>query len=410
MSSSKPLTNGAGTALPLTEQEILDFCLNVRRIDLELNDEQRRLGESYARTHAKRFAIVMDRFASLLPRRPRIFSVGSMPNQLELLFARFLDAKIIGSTFSPLDPRDKFTAVYELPDGWRCEMDVYLRDLTSQPLPVDSRSCDAVLCCEVVEHFLHSPLPVFREIHRALKPSGYAFLSTPNMQHWHRLLYLINGLTYPDLDFSEPIESRHTHIFSFRELQETLRAAGLDVVDHFFDDPWNNARQKIQFDRSAPQNKAAWKWIGDREEFQHECTFIAARPSGNVAVLTQGWHPVERAGCDWWCWTGGRGEARITTERGGHAELHGELYSIQRPNQVDILVNGTKQESVDVDWDMFKPFAPLALSLRAGENLVQFASRNFAVCLATDTRPLSIAVKNLRLALDGQERPFLPPP
>ncbi len=73
-----------------------------------------------------------------------------MPNHLEPLLARLLEARIVGSTYSPQDTRDKFTAVYEHEDGWHYEMDVYLRDLTRDLLPMATHSCDAVLGFEAL--------------------------------------------------------------------------------------------------------------------------------------------------------------------------------------------------------------------------------------------------------------------
>ena len=384
-----------------SESHILDLCRSIRRHDLELTGEQQRASDFYAVTHARRFALVLQHFAPLLAPGAQIFSVGSMPNQLELLFARFLRANLTGSTYSPPDTRDKFRAVYEMRDGWRYEMDVYLRDLTRDPLPAAPQSCDAVLCFEVVEHFLNSPLPLFREIQRALKPDGHLLLSTPNMQHWHRLVYLLNGQTYPDVDFDEPIESRHTHIFSFRELETLLQAAGLEVVTHFFEDPWDNARHRAPFDQRAPVTNAARELVKGREEFLHECIFLAARPAQGVPLLTKGWHAVERSGSNWWCWTPGRGEIRFLARKDTPAILRGELYSIQRPNSVTVTVNGKPVTTLNVTWDQFGPLPPVTLLLRAGDNVIELVSSNGPVTLKTDGRPLAIAVKNLSISAHG---------
>ncbi len=392
----------------VSELELLDLCLSTRRLDLDLTAAQQRASDAYAQAHAKRLAFVMNTLAPLLPRASTVFSVGSMPNLLELLFARLLEAKVIGSTYSPRDKRDKFTAVYEQQGGWRYEMTVYLRDLTRDPIPLDTHSCDGVLCFEVVEHFLESPLALFREAQRVLKPDGLLLLSTPNMQHWHRLLYTLNGMTYPDLDFEEPIESRHTHIFSLRELRALLERAGFDVVTHFFEDPWNNATHMAQFDQHQRLNGKLLELLGDAAEFQHECMFLVARPAELRPVLTNGWHTAEWEGEDWYCWSAGRGEMRVVAKHDTDTLLSGAIYSIQRPNLVDVIVNGVARAAIQITWQSFQPFAPIRLPLRAGENVVSFVSNNSAVTLPTDTRPLAVAVKNLRITVGDREQAVAP--
>lgn len=165
------------------EAELLSFLLSIKRLDITLTEEQASAFEKYARSYVRRFALVLDWLAPIIQPGARIFSVGSMPNQLELLLVHYLDVTVIGSTYSPLDTRDRFTAVYQLSDGKQYEIEVYLRDFTHDPLPLESQSCDAVLCFEVLEHFLDSPLALFNEIHRVLRPGGQLVLSTPNLQH-----------------------------------------------------------------------------------------------------------------------------------------------------------------------------------------------------------------------------------
>lgn len=258
------------------EAEVVNFILSLRRLDLTLTEAEERVFEDYARYHARRFALVLNAFGPLIPESAQIFSVGSTPNQLELLLAHEFDARVVGSAYNPLDTRDKFTAVYESSSSWHYEMEMYLRDCSRDPIPAERESCDVVLCFEVVEHFLNSPASLFREVRRVLRPSGHLLLSTPNLQHWHRLLYWMNGVTYPDTDFHEPLESRHTHIFSSRELKELLNTAGLEIVNRFFDDPWQIAKPGMLH---ASLDQMALDLLADREEFQHECIFIAAHPA-----------------------------------------------------------------------------------------------------------------------------------
>ena len=111
-----------------------------------------------------------------------------------------------------------------------------------------------------------------------------------------------------------------------------------------------------------------------------------------------GWHAWERNGSDWWRWTDGHGEIRVVNSEDGEMLMHGEIYSIRRPNTVDVLVNGEKQATWQISWDLFKAFEPVVLRLRQGENRIIIVSHNPAMTIPTDGRPLALAVSNLRAA------------
>lgn len=123
------------------------------------------------------------------------------------------------------------------------------------------------------------------------------------------------------------------------------------------------------------------------------------RPFSCSLTFSTGWHGLEGSGQDWWRWTDGRGQVRVLVEKETDAVIRGELYSIQQPNKVDILVNGEKQTTLDITWNLFRPFEPIPIRLKAGESTVEFVSHNPAITTPTDSRPLAIAVKNLSLTV-----------
>jgi hypothetical protein len=120
-------------------------------------------------------------------------------------------------------------------------------------------------------------------------------------------------------------------------------------------------------------------------------------------LMTSGWYPTEHSGQDWLCWTESRGRLSVSVSNDTAAILSGQILSAQRPNDVDILVNGAKVASVRIDWTKweFRNFPMVELSLKAGGNAVEFVSHNPAITIATDPRALAIAVKNLRLTASG---------
>jgi hypothetical protein len=76
--------------------------------------------------------------------------------------------------------------------------------------------------------------------------------------------------------------------------------------------------------------------------------------------------------------------------------MRGELYSIRSPNTVDVIVNGAKVVTWDINWDRFKPLEPVMLHLESGQNRIEFVSHNPAIYVTSDSRPLAVAVRNLR--------------
>jgi len=120
----------------------------------------------------------------------------------------------------------------------------------------------------------------------------------------------------------------------------------------------------------------------------------------SVTFIT-GWHGLEQSDQGWLRWTHGEGQVRVFVVKDTNAVLRGEINSIQRPNKVDIVLNGDNIATWDITWNewAFRPFDTVLMRLKAGENLLEFISDNPPIQLPTDSRPLTIAVKNLNLVV-----------
>jgi hypothetical protein len=118
-------------------------------------------------------------------------------------------------------------------------------------------------------------------------------------------------------------------------------------------------------------------------------------------TFANGWYQVEHTGPDWLCWNDGRSAIVVNADQDSFALLTGQMISIQRPNTVDVLVNGVPLTTINLDWTEweFRSFAPIRIALRAGDNRVEFISHERAVTIPPDKRLRAIAVQNLRLKL-----------
>jgi SAM-dependent methyltransferase len=68
-------------------------------------------------------------------------------------------------------------------------------DFVSQPLPLEASSVDVITCFHSLEHWHHSPKPLFREIVRVLKPGGCFIVATPNAVNLRKRISVPLGRT-----------------------------------------------------------------------------------------------------------------------------------------------------------------------------------------------------------------------
>lgn len=61
-----------------------------------------------------------------------------------------------------------------------------------EPLPLDAMAFDVVLASHVIEHLRYTE-QFLSEIHRVLRPGGYAVIATDNLAAWHNIFALVLG-------------------------------------------------------------------------------------------------------------------------------------------------------------------------------------------------------------------------
>ena len=104
-------------------------------------------------------------------------------------------------------------------------VEIVEHDLLKPPLPLPDQSVDVVTCIHCLEHWHHSPKPVFEEIRRILKPRGHLLLVTPNAVNLRKRLAVICGRTNhaPLTSWYEEVVWRgHVREPVVRDLQQLL--------------------------------------------------------------------------------------------------------------------------------------------------------------------------------------------
>lgn len=134
----------------------------------------------------------IDRFCEIAVRLAgahRVLDVGAGQG----LLLSFLTE--LGHECHALDVQDQASAY---PDTYGKGIGFQVCNIEADVLPYPDASFDAVVCCQVLEHFSHSHLPAVQEMRRVLRPGGVLEIDVPNVASFRNRFRLLRGknITY----------------------------------------------------------------------------------------------------------------------------------------------------------------------------------------------------------------------
>jgi len=202
----------------------------------DLNDPHPRIKGVFAGS-ADRYCEI----AFLLQDFDKVLDVGSGSGLLLSILAN------LGHQCWALDLRD----LHDLPSTYKRGPVTYATcNVEVDPYPFPDAFFDAVTCCQVMEHFSHSPLSALAEMKRILRPGGRLEIDVPNVASFRNRMRIIRGknITWDYREHyvhAKPLfhkghsfyPFRHNREFTKAELHDLLSECGfLDVNVRFLED------------------------------------------------------------------------------------------------------------------------------------------------------------------------------
>ena len=161
------------------------------------------------------------------------------------------------------DMRQRFPIAYGIeasrtPNG---TIDFRVCNVEVDSLPFEDGYFDAVMCCQVLEHFTHSHLPAIREMRRVLVSGGLLEVDVPNAVSFRNRSRMLRGhnITYDYAEhylYAKPVlhkslsfyPLRHNREFTRAELTLLLSEAGFNHIQVYFlkSRRWRTGIQRLQ--------------------------------------------------------------------------------------------------------------------------------------------------------------------
>jgi SAM-dependent methyltransferase len=221
---------GPSVVLPASKQELLRLAVALRNA-----------GRLFCRGNPELedvFKGSIDRFSEIawtLRDSHRVLDVGAGHG----LLLSFLTE--LGHECHALDVQDQPRAH---PDTYGKGVVFHPCNVEADLIPYPDDTFDAVVCCQVLEHFTHSHLPAMKEIRRVLRQGGIVEVDVPNVASFRNRSRMLRGkqVTYDYEEhylYAQPIlykgmsffPRRHNREFTRRDLTILLRAAGFRDIN-----------------------------------------------------------------------------------------------------------------------------------------------------------------------------------
>lgn len=178
--------------------------------------------KEYFLIHQKRYSYLLQKISQLkLKKTAKILDVGCYPpHLLEALENYGFEVWGISSPHEPIThPK------------------VAILNIETENLPFQNNFFDLVIFSEILEHLLHNPIPVLKELKRVLKNSGSLLITTPNVACLKNRLHLLLGQNiYFNLDqllATTPqnlnIYHRHNRLYTMAEVAWLLKKAKFKI-------------------------------------------------------------------------------------------------------------------------------------------------------------------------------------
>lgn len=130
------------------------------------------------------------------------------------------------------------------------QKNVKTANIETDKLPFQDNSFDLVLCSEVIEHLSKSPLLVFQEINRILRPGGYFLITTPNIIRTQNLIRMLIGhnISFPVEQLNSHLYYRHNREYTLIEIEDLIKLSGLKISQSGYFISYSPFRQKNKYD------------------------------------------------------------------------------------------------------------------------------------------------------------------
>lgn len=170
----------------------------------------------------------------------RVLDIGAAYGTLVVFLAR------LGWKASVVDQFD----IYLAPSiREKYGIDFHAQNVEIESLPFADNVFDCVLFTEILEHINYNPLPVIKEIHRVLAPSGVLLLSTPDKNSWGESEHKAPFEEIPFYRDGDIIKDAHMKIYDEAELCRLLQKAGFKNIHIKEHKPMRLVRVRFQFKR-----------------------------------------------------------------------------------------------------------------------------------------------------------------